>query len=46
MNDTKPFGTFFLPGPTEVRAAILTAMTGPMIPPWIESTVRASASKD
>jgi aspartate aminotransferase-like enzyme len=28
----KAFGTFFLPGPTEVRSAILMAMTGPMIP--------------
>lgn len=26
------FGTFFLPGPTEVRPAVLQAMTGPMIP--------------
>ena len=26
------FGTFFLPGPTEVRPAILAAMTRPMIP--------------
>ena len=25
------FGTFFLPGPTEVRREVLTAMTGPMI---------------
>jgi aspartate aminotransferase-like enzyme len=29
---TKPFGTFFLPGPTEVRPQILAAMTKPMIP--------------
>ena len=29
---TKPFGTFFLPGPTEVRAEIMAAMTQPMIP--------------
>lgn len=29
---TKPFGTFFLPGPTEVRAEIMTAMGQPMIP--------------
>ena len=27
-----PFGTFFLPGPTEVRAEILAAMLRPMIP--------------
>lgn len=26
------FGTFFLPGPTEVRPEILQALTGPMIP--------------
>ena len=26
------FGTFFLPGPTEVRGEILQAMTRPMIP--------------
>jgi aspartate aminotransferase-like enzyme len=28
----KSFGTFFLPGPTEVRPQILAAMTKPMIP--------------
>ncbi len=28
---TRPFGTFFLPGPTEVRAEVLQAMTRPMI---------------
>ena len=28
---TRPFGTFFLPGPTEVRAEILAAMLQPMI---------------
>ncbi len=28
---TKPFGTFFLPGPTEVRAEIMAAMAQPMI---------------
>jgi len=27
-----PFGTFFLPGPTEVRPAVLAAMLRPMIP--------------
>jgi len=27
MNQTKIFGTFFLPGPTEVRQEILAAMT-------------------
>ena len=27
-----PFGTFFLPGPTEVRRAVLEAMLRPMIP--------------
>ncbi|WP_396224270.1 pyridoxal-phosphate-dependent aminotransferase family protein [Gemmatimonas sp.] len=27
-----PFGTFFLPGPTEVRPEVLAAMTGPMLP--------------
>lgn len=29
---TTPFGTFFLPGPTEVRPEILAAMLRPMIP--------------
>jgi len=29
---TPSFGTFFLPGPTEVRPEILAAMTRPMIP--------------
>ena len=28
---TRPFGTFFLPGPTEVRPEILAAMAHPMI---------------
>ena len=32
MNDSKTFGTFFLPGPTEVRPEIMTAMMKPMIP--------------
>ena len=32
MNTNKTFGTFFLPGPTEVRQEILVAMTQPMIP--------------
>jgi aspartate aminotransferase-like enzyme len=32
MTDTHSFGTFFLPGPTEVRAQVLAAMTRPMIP--------------
>jgi len=33
MKDTaKDFGTFFIPGPTEVRPEILAAMTKPMIP--------------
>ncbi|MDQ6871894.1 MAG: alanine--glyoxylate aminotransferase family protein [Gemmatimonadota bacterium] len=32
MSQTKPFGTFFLPGPTEVRQEILAAMMQPMIP--------------
>ncbi len=27
-----PFGTFFVPGPTEVRREVLAAMSGPMIP--------------
>jgi len=31
MNQAKTFGTFFLPGPTEVRQEILAAMTQPMI---------------
>jgi aspartate aminotransferase-like enzyme len=31
-NALPSFGTFFLPGPTEVRAEVLAAMTGPMIP--------------
>ncbi|HEU4748581.1 MAG TPA: alanine--glyoxylate aminotransferase family protein, partial [Gemmatimonadaceae bacterium] len=29
---TRQFGTFFLPGPTEVRPEIMAAMTQPMIP--------------
>jgi aspartate aminotransferase-like enzyme len=32
MSPTKIFGTFFLPGPTEVREEIMTAMLQPMIP--------------
>ncbi len=32
MTDSTPFGTFFLPGPTEVRAEVLAAMTRPMMP--------------
>lgn len=28
---TRPFGTFFLPGPTEVRAEVIRAMTRPTI---------------
>src|SRR5678815_516905 len=33
MTETqKGFGTFFIPGPTEVRPEVLAAMTGPMIP--------------
>ena len=32
MSTTKPFGTFFLPGPTEVRDEVLAAMVRPMIP--------------
>ena len=32
MSPTKTFGTFFLPGPTEVREEIMTAMLQPMIP--------------
>jgi len=32
MSATKSFGTFFLPGPTEVREEIMTAMIQPMIP--------------
>jgi aspartate aminotransferase-like enzyme len=32
MNATKTFGTFFLPGPTEVREEIMMAMMQPMIP--------------
>ncbi len=31
MPDEPAFGTFFLPGPTEVRHEVLAAMTGPMI---------------
>ena len=31
MNTNKAFGTFFLPGPTEVRQEILAAMMQPMI---------------
>jgi aspartate aminotransferase-like enzyme len=32
MSPTKTFGTFFLPGPTEVRDEIMSAMIQPMIP--------------
>ncbi len=32
MSSDKPFGTFFLPGPTEVRSEVLAAMLKPMIP--------------
>ena len=32
MTATKNFGTFFLPGPTEVREEIMSAMLQPMIP--------------
>jgi aspartate aminotransferase-like enzyme len=32
MSTTRPFGTFFLPGPTEVREEIMAAMMRPMIP--------------
>jgi aspartate aminotransferase-like enzyme len=32
MTPTPVFGTFFLPGPTEVRPEILAAMTRPMMP--------------
>lgn len=32
MSITKAFGTFFLPGPTEVRQEIMAAMMQPMIP--------------
>jgi aspartate aminotransferase-like enzyme len=32
MNSTDKFGTFFVPGPTEVRREVLEAMSGPMIP--------------
>jgi aspartate aminotransferase-like enzyme len=32
MTDRSPFGTFFLPGPTEVRGDVLAAMTRPMMP--------------
>jgi aspartate aminotransferase-like enzyme len=32
MSPTKTFGTFFLPGPTEVRDEVMTAMIQPMIP--------------
>jgi aspartate aminotransferase-like enzyme len=31
MSTTKPFGTLFLPGPTEVREEIMAAMMHPMI---------------
>src|SRR6476469_958336 len=31
MNQTKNFGTFFLPGPTEVRDEVMAAMMQPMI---------------
>lgn len=32
MTESQSFGTFFLPGPTEVRPEVLHAMTRPMIP--------------
>ncbi|MDQ6718666.1 MAG: aminotransferase class V-fold PLP-dependent enzyme, partial [Gemmatimonadota bacterium] len=32
MTSTSKFGTFFVPGPTEVRREVLDAMAGPMIP--------------
>jgi aspartate aminotransferase-like enzyme len=32
MSTTKAFGTFFLPGPTEVRDEVMAAMMQPMIP--------------
>jgi aspartate aminotransferase-like enzyme len=32
LSDTAEFGTFFLPGPTEVRQPVLHAMLAPMIP--------------
>src|SRR3954464_7255289 len=32
MSLTKTFGTFFLPGPTEVRNEVMAAMIQPMIP--------------
>lgn len=32
MNAPVPFGTFFLPGPTEVRRPVLEAMLQPMLP--------------
>ena len=32
MSTTKNFGTFFLPGPTEVREEVMAAMMRPMIP--------------
>jgi aspartate aminotransferase-like enzyme len=31
VSESPPFGTFFVPGPTEVRPAVLHAMTRPMI---------------
>lgn len=31
MSETTPFGSFFFPGPTEVRAEVLAAMARPMI---------------
>jgi aspartate aminotransferase-like enzyme len=32
MTPPQKFGTFFVPGPTEVRREVLDAMSGPMIP--------------
>ena len=32
MDSKMTFGTFFLPGPTEVRHEVLEAMLKPMIP--------------
>ncbi len=32
MTSPSKFGTFFVPGPTEVRREVLEAMSGPMIP--------------
>ena len=40
MVERTPFGTFFLPGPTEVHPEVLEAMVRPMIPHRGEAMTR------